>query len=40
MNFRWVGVDSVTAMKMVGHKSEKMWKCFNAIENAIWFRQL
>jgi hypothetical protein len=25
-------VDTATAMKIVGHKSEKMWKRYNAIE--------
>lgn len=31
-NLRRAGVDTVTAMKIVGHKSEKMWKRYNAIE--------
>jgi integrase len=31
-NFRRAGVDTATAMKIVGHKSEKMWKRYNAIE--------
>ena len=26
------GVDTATARKIVGHKSEKMWKRYNAIE--------
>jgi hypothetical protein len=25
-------VDTATAMKIVGHKSEKMWKRYNSIE--------
>lgn len=31
-NLRRAGVDTATAMKVVGHKSEKMWKRYNAIE--------
>lgn len=31
-NLRRGGVDTATAMKIVGHKSEKMWKRYNAIE--------
>ncbi|SLM49332.1 putative Integrase family protein [Nitrospira japonica] len=31
-NMRRAGVDTATAMKIVGHKSEKMWKRYNAIE--------
>jgi len=31
-NLRRAGVDTATAMKKVGHKSEKMWKRYNAIE--------
>ena len=31
-NYRHAGVDTATAMKVVGHKSEKMWKRYNAIE--------
>jgi len=31
-NLRRAGVDTATAMKFVGHKSEKMWKRYNAIE--------
>lgn len=31
-NLRRAGVDTATAMKIVGHKSEKMWKRYNAIE--------
>jgi integrase len=31
-NLRRSGVDTVTAMKMVGHKSEKMWKRYNSID--------
>lgn len=31
-NFRRAGVDTGTAMKIVGHKSEKMWKRYNAIK--------
>jgi hypothetical protein len=27
-------VDTATAMKIVGHKSEKMWKRYNAIEES------
>jgi hypothetical protein len=32
MNLRRAGVDSATAMKIEGHKSEEMWKRYNAIE--------
>ena len=32
MNLRRAGIDSATAMKIVGHKSEEMWKRYNAIE--------
>lgn len=32
-NLRRAGVDTATAMKVVGHKSEKMWKRYNAIED-------
>lgn len=31
-NLRRAGVDTATAMKIVGHKSEKMWKRYNTIE--------
>ncbi|MBK5280875.1 MAG: site-specific integrase [Nitrospiraceae bacterium] len=31
-NLRQAGVDTATAMKIVGHKSEKMWKRYNSIE--------
>ncbi|MCS6319924.1 MAG: site-specific integrase [Nitrospira sp.] len=31
-NLRRAGVDTATAMRIVGHKSEKMWKRYNAIE--------
>ena len=31
-NLRRAGVDTATAMKIIGHKSEKMWKRYNAIE--------
>jgi integrase len=31
-NLRRAGVDTATAMKIVGHKSGKMWKRYNAIE--------
>ena len=31
-NLRRAGVDTATAMKIVGHKSEKMWKRYNAIQ--------
>ena len=34
-NLRRAGVDTATAMKIVGHKSEKMWKRYNAIRNVI-----
>jgi integrase len=33
-NLRRAGVDTATAMRIVGHKSEKMWKRYNAIEEA------
>src|SRR5215208_1700955 len=33
-NLRRAGVDTATAMKIVGHKSEKMWKRYNAIEES------
>ena len=26
------GVDTATAMKIIGHKSERMWKRYNSIE--------
>lgn len=32
-NLRRSGVDTATAMKVVGHKSEKMWKRYNSIED-------
>ena len=31
-NLRRAGVDTATAMRIVGHKSEKMWKRYNSIE--------
>jgi len=31
-NLRRAGVDTATAMRIVGHKSEKMWKRYNAID--------
>lgn len=31
-NLRRAGVDTATATRIVGHKSEKMWKRYNAIE--------
>lgn len=31
-NLRRAGVDTATAMKIVGHNSGKMWKRYNAIE--------
>jgi integrase len=31
-NMRRAGVDTATAMRIVGHKSEKMWKRYNAVE--------
>ena len=31
-NWRRAGVDLTTAMAIVGHKSEKMWKRYNTIE--------
>ncbi len=33
-NLRRAGVDTATAMRIVGHRSEKMWKRYNAIEEA------
>lgn len=33
-NLRRAGIDTATAMKIVGHKSEKMWKRYNAIEES------
>lgn len=33
-NLRRAGVDRATAMKIMGHKSEKMWKRYNAIEES------
>jgi len=33
-NLRRAGVDMATAMKIVGHKSKKMWKRYNAIEES------
>ena len=30
-NLRRAGVDTATAMQIIGHKSEKMWKRYNAI---------
>ena len=31
-NLRRAGVDTATAMQIIGHKSEKMWKRYNSIE--------
>lgn len=31
---RRAGVDTATAMQIVGHKSDKMWKRYNAIEES------
>jgi integrase len=31
-NLRRAGVDTATAMKIIGHSSEKMWKRYNAID--------
>ena len=31
-NLRRAGVDIATAMQIIGHKSEKMWKRYNSIE--------
>lgn len=31
-NLRRAGVDTATVMKIIGHKSDKMWKRYNAIE--------
>ena len=31
-NLRRAGVDTATAMRIVGHKSEKMWKRYNVME--------
>ena len=33
-NLRRAGVDTVTAMKIVGHKSEKMHKRYNSVSEA------
>jgi integrase len=33
-NLRRAGVDTATAMRIVGHKSEKLWKRYNAIEES------
>ena len=33
-NLRRAGVDTATAMQIVGHKSDKMWKRYNAIEES------
>jgi len=33
-NLRRAGVDTATAMRIIGHKSEKMWKRYNAIEES------
>jgi integrase len=32
-NLRRAGVDTVTAMKLVGHKSEKMYKRYNNVND-------
>jgi len=29
---RWAGVDNTTAMSIIGHKSEKMWRRYNTID--------
>ena len=31
-NLRWAGVDATTAMKIVGHKSERMHRRYNTVE--------
>lgn len=31
-NLRWAGVDTATAMKIVGHKSDRMHRRYNTIE--------
>ena len=31
-NLRWAGVDPTTAMKIVGHKSERMHRRYNTVE--------
>ena len=31
-NLRMAGVDTATAMRIVGHKSERMWQRYNSIE--------
>lgn len=33
-NLRRAGIDTATAMNIVGHQSEKMWKRYNAIQEA------
>lgn len=33
-NLRRAGVDTATAMQIVGHKSDRMWKRYNAIEES------
>jgi integrase len=33
-NLRRAGVDTATAMRIVGHKSEKMWKRYDAMEES------
>lgn len=33
-NLRRAGVDTATAMQIVGHKSDKMWKRYNAIKES------
>jgi len=33
-NLRLAGVDTVTAMKIVGHKSEKLHKRYNSVSEA------
>ena len=33
-NLRRAGIDTATAMQIIGHKSDKMWKRYNAIEES------
>jgi integrase len=33
-NLRRAGVDTVTAMKIIGHKSEKMYRRYNSVSEA------
>ena len=30
-NLRWAGVDTTTAMQIIGHKSPLMWKRYNSV---------